>query len=185
MKCTIKINFTFTLAGVAQWIECRPANQGVAHSIPSQCTCLGCRPGPQWGPHKGQSHIDVSLHFSLFPSLKINKIFKNFNFPFFNMLLENKITHVSHIARLGVSTACGPSPPGGVGGGGQRQGESQAHAAPHPVPTHTRRPLVLLLVVSLMTCPFPAPLLPPMHRSSKSRKRNTVPSGERAHGVLG
>ena len=34
------------LAGVAQWIECRPANQRVAGSIPSQGTCLSCGPGP-------------------------------------------------------------------------------------------------------------------------------------------
>ena len=30
------------LAGVAQWIEFRPANQGVTGSIPSHGTCLGC-----------------------------------------------------------------------------------------------------------------------------------------------
>ena len=35
------------LAGVAQWIENHPVNQKVAGSIPSQGTCLGCRPGPQ------------------------------------------------------------------------------------------------------------------------------------------
>ena len=35
------------LAGVAQWIECGPANQRVASSIPSEGTCLGCRPGPR------------------------------------------------------------------------------------------------------------------------------------------
>ena len=29
------------LAGVAQWIECQPANQRVPSSIPSQGTCLG------------------------------------------------------------------------------------------------------------------------------------------------
>ena len=29
------------LAGVAQWIECRPATQSVAGSIPSQGSCLG------------------------------------------------------------------------------------------------------------------------------------------------
>ena len=34
------------LAGVAQWIECRPANQRVAGSIPSQGPRLGCGPGP-------------------------------------------------------------------------------------------------------------------------------------------
>ena len=32
---------------LAQWIECRPANQRVTNSIPSQGTCLGCRLGPQ------------------------------------------------------------------------------------------------------------------------------------------
>ena len=59
------------LAGVAQWIECWPANQRVASSIPSQSTCLGCRPGPQLGACEGQPYIDVSLPFFLppFPSL--------------------------------------------------------------------------------------------------------------------
>ena len=44
--------YEFALAGVAQRIEHRPANQRVAGSIPSQGTCLGCRPGPPtpvWG----------------------------------------------------------------------------------------------------------------------------------------
>ena len=36
-------------AGVAQWFERWPANQGVASLIPSQGTCLCCQPGPQWG----------------------------------------------------------------------------------------------------------------------------------------
>ena len=36
-----------SLAGVAQWIECRPENQKVAGSIHSQGTCLGCGPGTQ------------------------------------------------------------------------------------------------------------------------------------------
>ena len=35
------------LAGVAQWIECRPVNQRVAGLIPGEGTCLGCRPGAQ------------------------------------------------------------------------------------------------------------------------------------------
>ena len=63
------------LVGVAQWIECGSANQRVAGSIPSQDTCLGCGPGPQWGAHKRQPHIDVSLPLFLhpFPSLEINK----------------------------------------------------------------------------------------------------------------
>ena len=37
------------LAAVAQWIECRPTNQRVTSLIPTQGTCLGCGPGPQWG----------------------------------------------------------------------------------------------------------------------------------------
>ena len=41
------------LAGMAQWIECQPANQRVAGSIPSQVTCLGCGPGPQYGESEG------------------------------------------------------------------------------------------------------------------------------------
>ena len=59
------------LAGVAQWIECRPMNQGVSSSIPSQGTCLGCGPGPQEGERERRPHIDVSvpLFFPPFPSL--------------------------------------------------------------------------------------------------------------------
>ena len=41
----IKITF-LALAGIAQWIECWPANQRVVASIPSQGACLGCGPGP-------------------------------------------------------------------------------------------------------------------------------------------
>ena len=48
------------LAGVAQWIECWPANQRVAGSIPSQGTCLGYWQGPQCGACERQL-IDVSL----------------------------------------------------------------------------------------------------------------------------
>ena len=56
---------------MAQWIEQRSANQKVAGSIPSQGTCLGCRPGPQYGEHERQPHIDVSLPLFLppFPSV--------------------------------------------------------------------------------------------------------------------
>ena len=45
--CTQYKNQASALAGVAQWIECQPANQRVAISIPSQGTCLGSKPGPQ------------------------------------------------------------------------------------------------------------------------------------------
>ena len=44
------------LAGVAQWTEHWPVNQGVANSIPNQDTCLGCGPGLQWGACKRQLH---------------------------------------------------------------------------------------------------------------------------------
>ena len=49
------------LAGVAQWIEHQPVNQRVTGLIPSQATCLGCRPGPHYGACERQPHIDVSL----------------------------------------------------------------------------------------------------------------------------
>ena len=60
-----------SLASVAQWIESQPVKQRVACSIPSQGTCLGCGPGPQWGACERQPHIDVSLplFLLLFPSL--------------------------------------------------------------------------------------------------------------------
>ena len=45
----IKSNTNIALAGVAQWIEHWPVNQRVTGSIPSQGTCLGCRPGPHSG----------------------------------------------------------------------------------------------------------------------------------------
>ena len=66
----IKIS-ELALAAVAQWIEHQPANKRVASSIPSQGTCLGCGPGPHWGMHERQPHIDVSLPLFVppFPSL--------------------------------------------------------------------------------------------------------------------
>ena len=59
------------LAGVAQCIDYEPVNQRVTGSIPSQGTCLGCRPGPQQGVHERQPHIDVCP--SLSPSLPLSK----------------------------------------------------------------------------------------------------------------
>ena len=41
-KNTMKTNYS---PGVAQWIECQPADQKVTSSISGQGTCLGCRPG--------------------------------------------------------------------------------------------------------------------------------------------
>ena len=55
------------LAGVVQWIECRPVKQRVDCSNLSQGTCLGYGPGPQKGAHKRQPHIDVSLPLFLPP----------------------------------------------------------------------------------------------------------------------
>ena len=62
------------LAGVAQWIKCQSANQKVASSIPSQGTCLGCRPGSHLGVSEG-TPVDISLPLSPFFtfSLKTNK----------------------------------------------------------------------------------------------------------------
>ena len=70
-----------SLTGVAQWVECRPANQEVVSSIPSQGTWLGCRLGPYLGACE-RKQINVSLtHWCFSPSLspsrslslKINK----------------------------------------------------------------------------------------------------------------
>ena len=65
--CSSKIWCISALAGVAQWIECQPAKQGVTGLIPSQGTCLGCGPGSWLGPHKRQLHTDVSLPLVLPP----------------------------------------------------------------------------------------------------------------------
>ena len=68
MYYNILMKFIFlALAGVAQWIQCWPVNQRVAGLIPSQDKCLVCGPGPQWGMHKRQPHIDVSLPLFLPP----------------------------------------------------------------------------------------------------------------------
>ena len=57
------------LAGVAQWIEGQLATQKVSGPIPSQGTCLGYGPRPQWGVCERQP-IDVSItHRCLSPSL--------------------------------------------------------------------------------------------------------------------
>ena len=66
---------TLVLAAVAQWTECRPANQRVTSSIPSQGTCLGCGPGPYLSACERQTYRCFSLSPSLPLSLKINKIF--------------------------------------------------------------------------------------------------------------
>ena len=47
LKYYLKKKLYVSLAGAAQWIECQPANQKIAGSIPSQGTCLGGGPDPQ------------------------------------------------------------------------------------------------------------------------------------------
>ena len=49
------------------------ANQRVAGLIPSQGTWLGCRPGPPYGVHKRQPHIDISLPLSFSSPLSKNE----------------------------------------------------------------------------------------------------------------
>ena len=62
-------------------IECWPVNQRVTSLIPSQGTSLGCRPGPQWGVHRRQPHIDVFLPLPLPSPLskKINEILNSYS----------------------------------------------------------------------------------------------------------
>ena len=66
VKEYIQHKINTALAGVAQWIECQPANQRVAGLILSQRTCLGCGLGPQLWTCKKQP-IDVSLTHQCFP----------------------------------------------------------------------------------------------------------------------
>ena len=82
------------LVGMAQWIECAPADQRVVSSIHSQGTCLGCGPGPCWVVLERQPHIDVSLPLFLhpFPSLKI--FFKK-EINFINFLIKKDINFIN------------------------------------------------------------------------------------------
>ena len=62
--------YALALAGVAQWIERRPANQRVAGSIPNHGTCLGCGPGQvSTRGHVRGNHTLMFLSFS--PSLPL------------------------------------------------------------------------------------------------------------------
>ena len=69
-RCLLNKKQKEAQAGVTQWIEHRLVNQRVTGSIPSLGTCLGCGPGPQWGPRESQLHIDVSPFLS--PSLPLS-----------------------------------------------------------------------------------------------------------------
>ena len=76
---------------MAQWIEHQSVYQRVTVSIPSQGTCLGCRPGAQLGACERQPYIDVSLPLSFpSPSLKINKVLFFF-LRLHSLVLEIKI----------------------------------------------------------------------------------------------
>ena len=57
----------WALAGVAQWIDRQPANQGVTSSIPGQGTCRGHGPCLRFGVCKSQP-TDVFLPLFLPPS---------------------------------------------------------------------------------------------------------------------
>ena len=75
--CFLKI-YIIALAGAPQWIECRPANQRVASSSPSQGTRLGAGQVPSKGgvACKRPPHIDVSLPLFLPPFSSKNKMLK-------------------------------------------------------------------------------------------------------------
>ena len=66
-KRHLKAN-SVALAGVAQWIEHRPANQSITSSIPSQGSCLGMGQVPSTECERG-NHILMFLSFPFsFPS---------------------------------------------------------------------------------------------------------------------
>ena len=76
----IKAELTLSLASLAQWSECQPANQGVTSSIPSWSSCLGYGPGPQRGMHERGNHtlIFFSLFFPLLSPLSLKILIKSF-----------------------------------------------------------------------------------------------------------
>ena len=61
------------LAGVAEWIVHRPANQRVLGSIPHQAQAWVAGQVPRSGAHERQPHIDISLLLSLPSPLSKNK----------------------------------------------------------------------------------------------------------------
>ena len=61
------IKIAWALAGVAQWIEHRHANQKAAGSIPGQGTCLGCWPGPWLGERERQLINESLKHWCFSP----------------------------------------------------------------------------------------------------------------------
>ena len=71
-RCSASLKAFYSLAGVAQWLECPPANQRVTGSIPGQGTCLGLGRSPVGGVWESTTHWCFSPSFPL--SLKINKL---------------------------------------------------------------------------------------------------------------
>ena len=61
------------LAGVAQWIEHGLQTKGLLVRFPVRAHAWVAGPGPRWGPHERQPHIDLSLSFSLSSPLSENK----------------------------------------------------------------------------------------------------------------
>ena len=70
----IKNIYKNTLAGVAQWIERRPANQSAADLIPIRAHAWVAGQAPRWGRVRDNCTLTfLSLSFYLLLSLKINK----------------------------------------------------------------------------------------------------------------
>ena len=114
-------------AGVAQQIECLPAKQKVASSIPSQGACWGCGPGPQSGACKRQptdrciscTSMFLSFSFSLIKKIKITlekkggyfgrsrwEILKRWLLGWILCHQENSYLSVPERSRLQVSLLC-------------------------------------------------------------------------------
>ena len=79
---------------MAQWIKCKPVNQRVSGSIPSQRTCLGYGPGPRQRACERQPHTDVSLPlFLLYFPLSKNKFFKKVFFIAHGWILSGQTSY--------------------------------------------------------------------------------------------
>ena len=65
------------LAGIAQWIERELQTEGLLVRFPIRAHAWVAGPGPQWGPHEKQPHVDISLSFSLPSPLSKNKYKKS------------------------------------------------------------------------------------------------------------
>ena len=70
-------NNNSALAGIAQWIERELQTEGLLVRFPIRAHAWVAGPGPQWGPHEKQPHVDISLSFSLPSPLSKNKYKKS------------------------------------------------------------------------------------------------------------